>query len=420
MNSMIRLSSVMNRVFIVTAFIMALAMTQTTVHAADEDGKVIFLIGSAWVEKPNGGKLQLTQGMGVITGDTIVTAENGQVHIRTSDGGYIAIMPNSRFLIENYKYSPQAGADTSGDVSQYQLLKGGFRSITGAIGQNNKQAYRVKTPVATIGIRGTDYTARLCEADCVDVNGTAMQDGLYLGVWQGGVTLTNSSGVLDVNVNQFGFVANANAVPTQRAPVAGNVLHAASGSATSSSTDVAANNSVDTNTSGINVTAGSDAQVASTGSNGSAGSVVALPSTGTATYTNTQNSSVTTSGNINGAENPTVTTATMTADFGTMTANATIQIDMTNETLDVTASNMAIDPNTATFGTSTNVTVISTDKATSTQSTPPITSATANGQFTGDSTPTGPTGANLSVDLQAYDPIQGDQQMQINTEMTKQ
>jgi hypothetical protein len=425
MNSMMKSPSIMNRLFILAAMILSLALLQAPAMAADADGKVIFLIGQAWVEKPNGGQLPLTQGMGVSQGDTIVTAENGQVHIRTSDGGYIAIMPNSRFNIESYKYSPGDGADKSSDASYYRLLKGGFRSITGAIGQNNKQAYRVKTPVATIGIRGTDYTARLCDADCVDVNGNTMQDGLYLGVWQGGVTLANSGGSLDVDVNQFGFVANNTSVPVQRAPVAGNVLHASTGSATQTTV---ASGAASTQTVTTVASADTGTQVGSEGSNNSttttANNVIALPATGTATYTNTQNNSVTTSGNINGAENATVKSATMTVDFGTMKADMTVEVDMTNEVLTTTATNMSIDQNTATFGTdaSSTTSVTATDKVTST--TVPVAevhTVTVKGEFTGQATETGPTGANAEVELQGTDGTTGEeQQMNINTEMSKQ
>lgn len=50
----------------------------------------------------------------------------------------------------------------------FRLLKGGFRSVSGLIGKANHDDYRVSTPVATIGIRGTQYGARLCQGDCSD------------------------------------------------------------------------------------------------------------------------------------------------------------------------------------------------------------------------------------------------------------
>lgn len=63
-----------------------------------------------------------------------------------------------------------AVAAEGGDGSRafFRLVKGGFRSVSGLIGKVNQDNYRVSTPVATIGIRGTRYSARLCQGDCAD------------------------------------------------------------------------------------------------------------------------------------------------------------------------------------------------------------------------------------------------------------
>ena len=41
-----------------------------------------------------------------------------------------------------------------------------MRTITGFIARRNSRAFRINTPVATIGIRGTTFDARLCDGDC--------------------------------------------------------------------------------------------------------------------------------------------------------------------------------------------------------------------------------------------------------------
>ena len=51
----------------------------------------------------------------------------------------------------------------------FRLLKGGFRAVSGLIGHTRREDYAVQTPVATIGIRGTDYEVRMCSGDCGDV-----------------------------------------------------------------------------------------------------------------------------------------------------------------------------------------------------------------------------------------------------------
>jgi hypothetical protein len=51
-----------------------------------------------------------------------------------------------------------------------RLLKGGFRTVTGMIGKRgNADAYKLRAAAATIGIRGTDFTSRLCiTKECKD------------------------------------------------------------------------------------------------------------------------------------------------------------------------------------------------------------------------------------------------------------
>lgn len=167
-------------------------------------GQAIFVLGSASVIN-DGGEHVLKKGDDVDTGDIVVTNAKAHVQLRMDDGGLIAVRPDSHFRIDEFHHS----GDKAVDKSNFSLLKGGFRSVTGAIGQANKKAYSVKTPVATIGIRGTDYTARLCDADCAGLAG----DGLYLGVFSGGVVLSNDAGSIDVAPNEYGYVGGSAAQP---------------------------------------------------------------------------------------------------------------------------------------------------------------------------------------------------------------
>lgn len=65
--------------------------------------------------------------------------------------------------------TPVAKGDQERDLGSrafLSLLKGGFRAVSGSIGKLNREEYRIVTPVATIGIRGTDYFAVLCDETC--------------------------------------------------------------------------------------------------------------------------------------------------------------------------------------------------------------------------------------------------------------
>src|SRR5262245_18006356 len=91
-----------------------------------------------------------------------------------------------------------------------RLLRGEFRTVTGLIGKGSGDAYSVVTPVATIGIRGTDYSAAYCEGDCGDT-----PDGLYVGVSNGGIDVTNAGGTLELGNDQYGYVKDQSTAPDQ-------------------------------------------------------------------------------------------------------------------------------------------------------------------------------------------------------------
>ncbi len=61
------------------------------------------------------------------------------------------------------------------------LLKGGLRTIMGAIGKRKPDACQMRTTVATIGIRGTHFCVLFCQADCQNQrnnDGQVPHDGL--------------------------------------------------------------------------------------------------------------------------------------------------------------------------------------------------------------------------------------------------
>ena len=170
-----------------------LATLNTNLYAAV--GKVEFTTSGAYAT--NGGQQRsLTKGMEINQGDTIIT-EAGRTQIRFSDGGYISLQPNTEFKVDEYSYEGKTDGSEKGFFS---LVKGGLRAITGAVGRVNKTAYRVNTPVATIGIRGTEFLAQF--------------DGrLLVKVGDGAVYMTNASGDLILFKGQVGEVKDSNTKP---------------------------------------------------------------------------------------------------------------------------------------------------------------------------------------------------------------
>jgi hypothetical protein len=175
-------------------------------------GEVLFVYGSAHAVLPDGRRIELVKGTALDEGARLVTGATGRLQFRMDDGGLIVLRPLSELVIEQFDYAPAAAAATQTPRSLMSLVRGGFRAITGTFGRTNPEAYEVRTPVATIGIRGTDYSALFCAADCADLE---LDPGLYVGVTDGAIVLANTAGSMDVHKGGYAFVRDAQTAPVQ-------------------------------------------------------------------------------------------------------------------------------------------------------------------------------------------------------------
>lgn len=179
---------------------------------AQDAGSVVFVKGDVSAERQP--PEALVKGDAIRTNDTVVTGDASRAQLLMLDGAKIAIRPNSRLRIEEFSFTPPAtsGATitSSNDKSVMSLVKGGFRTITGAIGKQNAADYEVRTAVGVLGIRGTDYTAVFCSGDCDWVPGVAagaaIPDGLYLGVTAGVIVFRTSTTTIELKAGEYAFI----------------------------------------------------------------------------------------------------------------------------------------------------------------------------------------------------------------------
>ncbi len=127
--------------------------------AAESAGTILMLKGDVEAEAADGTARVLAKGEDVSQGDTIKTAPKSFAVINFSDGGKVTVRPGTVLVIDEYAY----GGDNDG--AALKLVKGGLRALTGAIAKQNPDAYRVNTPVATLGVRGTEFDVRWCEGE---------------------------------------------------------------------------------------------------------------------------------------------------------------------------------------------------------------------------------------------------------------
>lgn len=165
---------------LVMLFLAGMAMAQVAV--------VQSIKGDAQVQTEAGISTPLVQGQPIAAGTQLITGENGQAVVRFPDGHILALKDNSTVKITSYAYNQQQPTSSSFVM---ELVRGGLRSITGLLGKANPQAFRLVTPVATVGIRGSDWMA-------------ALQDNsLYTGVNSGGIVVNNTANSLLVDRGQF-------------------------------------------------------------------------------------------------------------------------------------------------------------------------------------------------------------------------
>jgi hypothetical protein len=146
-------------------------------------GTVIFASGDVHAKGADGSLRTLTRRSPVFERDTIIVGSSGVAHLRMVDSATIALRPDTEFTFDAYKFDGDANTP---DSAVMELLRGGFRAISGSIGHTDHDKYKLETPYASIGVRGTTHVARIVDGH------------LFTSVEEGGTTITNSFGSIDI------------------------------------------------------------------------------------------------------------------------------------------------------------------------------------------------------------------------------
>jgi hypothetical protein len=118
--------------------------------SAAEAGKVIFVAGAV-----NADTHALALGAAVNEGELLTTGKDGYVYIKTIDDGLFILRPNTKARIAAYHVDKVNPANTR---VKLELMSGVARSQSGKAVKLARQNFRFNTPVAAIGVRGTDFT----------------------------------------------------------------------------------------------------------------------------------------------------------------------------------------------------------------------------------------------------------------------
>jgi hypothetical protein len=231
------------RTAIKALFVLALFSVAGASWAAQVAGTIVQLSGPLLAKKADGAVRILSMRSEVESGDTLVTEKNTYAMVKFIDNSEITLKPATTFKVENFAYDANK---PDGDNASFSLVKGGLRSVTGLLGKRNKEKFAMKTPSATIGIRGTTFIAEWIEPseqavaarEAYLMASTAalgdaypmqplmlaqgplpaptagLQPGLYVQVIDGMINLVNKGGSLNFAPGQFGFTPSFNQPPT--------------------------------------------------------------------------------------------------------------------------------------------------------------------------------------------------------------
>jgi len=150
-------------------------------YAAPESiGYVIIATPGMKAVNPDVGEDRVLQRKSLIyKGDKLVTMKGGKAQVKLTEGSIISMRGDTVYRIDEYRLE-DVGAKKAAISSS--LLKGGLRSLSGRLSKRFPNSFKVKTPVATIGIRGTHYNLKLDK------------QGLAAGVQHGNIEVSNNQG----------------------------------------------------------------------------------------------------------------------------------------------------------------------------------------------------------------------------------
>ncbi len=164
------------------------------VHGASLAAHVILSKGVATATDQDGTARPLKRRSKIFSGDIIRTGPKGSVQLRFVDKALMTIKASSEMDISSYLFN-QPGDTSNKEQALMTLVKGGFRTISGQIGKGDKSAYKVDTPAASIGIRGTNYEVQQ------EASGTYV-----MAVYSGGISVENDSGTIELGLgSDFNF-----------------------------------------------------------------------------------------------------------------------------------------------------------------------------------------------------------------------
>ena len=132
----------------------ATAQTTNSIHTPTAAvGEVSLVLGRAYLERDND-RERIEAGSKVHVGDRVFTEAGGHVHVRFVDDALVSVRPSSTLDVVRYDYD---ATKPENSAVKFELSEGVARAISGDAAKSARQRFRMNTPIAAIGVRGTDF-----------------------------------------------------------------------------------------------------------------------------------------------------------------------------------------------------------------------------------------------------------------------
>jgi len=173
-------------------------------------GDVVAAVGQVAAVGPDKVSRKLKSGEGVYVGDKLITGEDGFLRLAMIDNAKLDLRCFSIMVIEEY------AIQNTDRRSILKLLQGSLRKVTGEIGKLADDVYELQTPVASVGVRGTEYALRVFQSKGCGGTIDTDDDGLFLQVIKGLVDVKNEAATTVVAKGNQLYIPLPDAAPVKK------------------------------------------------------------------------------------------------------------------------------------------------------------------------------------------------------------
>ena len=149
---------------VMRSFVLGLFVFVSSFTVAGENAGMVLTSSGMVTAEISSDQKPLKQGDQIFVNQRIVTDDKSFVVLQFKDGARVSLQSNSAIVIEQYLYN-----GTEQVTATLRLEAGGLRVIDGAKAKSNSGGYKVRTPVALMAVRGSEFIVMLCgDQICTD------------------------------------------------------------------------------------------------------------------------------------------------------------------------------------------------------------------------------------------------------------